>query len=74
MRYTSYWTGSTLLEGSELEIVSELVMELFGVEEEALEDEGGNEVVDMIDDDDDDEEDDEDVVAIVVAKVPSPCQ
>ena len=74
MRYTSYWTGSTLLDGSELEIVSELVMALVGVEEEALEDEGGNEVVDMIDDDDDDEEDDEDVVGIVVAKVPSPCQ
>jgi hypothetical protein len=37
LRYTSNWTGSTLLDGSELEIGSELVMELLGDEEDSLE-------------------------------------
>ena len=37
MRYTSNWTGSTLLLGNELEIGSELVIELLGAEDDALE-------------------------------------
>jgi hypothetical protein len=37
LRYTSNWTGSTLLDGSELETSSELTIELLGAEEDSLE-------------------------------------